>query len=260
MCARVFTDGSLLDGNLGVNCPAVGWAFVALDDEDRVVAAAFGVPPRWVDTIQGAELWAIQMALSSVSFAGAVYTDCKTVQVGIGRGTGWVHNAKRRYARIWAVIHSSLDDGDRCHIIKWMPAHTSKASVGSARCSNGKTLTKVMRLANQMADSLAKEAAATVRVSELFRREAKENFGRAVELAVFVGQLTHEASAHKTADGRVIRDSEACDQQRQVARRQRGEAKSESVGAVGLDTSVAGLYTRSSKLAQLRQRILGEVP
>ena len=177
-----------------------------------------------------------------------------------------MHNAKRRYARIWAVIHSALDDGDRCHIIKWMPAHTSKASVGSARCSNGKTLTKEMRLANQMADSLAKDAAATVRVPESFRRETKKNFRRAVELAVFVGQLTHEASARKMADGQVIRDSQACDRQRQVARLERGRAKSESVSAVaativeGLDTSVAGLHTRSSKLAQLRQRIFCKVP
>ena len=96
LAARVFTDGSLLDGALGPQCLALGWAFVVIDDHDEVVAAAFGVPPRWVDTIQGAELWALQMALAEVFFPKAIYTDCRTVQQGVQQGTQWLHSSKRR--------------------------------------------------------------------------------------------------------------------------------------------------------------------
>ena len=30
---------------------AVGWAFVAFDVQGAVLAAAYGVPPSWVDTV-----------------------------------------------------------------------------------------------------------------------------------------------------------------------------------------------------------------
>ena len=57
-------------------------AFAVIDEVGDLVAAAFGVPPFWVDTIQGAELWAVQMTLAAVVFPSAIYTDCKTVQLG----------------------------------------------------------------------------------------------------------------------------------------------------------------------------------
>ena len=52
----IFTDGSLLDGSLPKGCQSLGWAFVVIDADGELVAAAYGVPPEWVDTIQGAEL------------------------------------------------------------------------------------------------------------------------------------------------------------------------------------------------------------
>ena len=42
---------------------ALGWAFTIMTQDGEWVAAAHGLPPKWVDTIQGAELWAILMAL-----------------------------------------------------------------------------------------------------------------------------------------------------------------------------------------------------
>jgi hypothetical protein len=68
-------DGSLIDAS-GESYQALGWAFIAIDDDGEILAAAFGVPPKWVDSIQGAELWAVRMALQSVLLPNKLYTDC----------------------------------------------------------------------------------------------------------------------------------------------------------------------------------------
>ncbi len=68
MGCRVFADGSLQDAPLGRHFAVPGWAFVVIDQGGNVMAAAHGVPPAWVNTIQGAELWAVQMVLSNVVF------------------------------------------------------------------------------------------------------------------------------------------------------------------------------------------------
>ena len=31
------------------------------DSDDELLAAAYGVPPEWIDTTQGAELWAVRV-------------------------------------------------------------------------------------------------------------------------------------------------------------------------------------------------------
>ena len=58
-----YSDGSFLDGPsraLG----RTGWGFAVLDGEAHAVASALGVPPGWVRTIHGAEMWALFAALS----------------------------------------------------------------------------------------------------------------------------------------------------------------------------------------------------
>ncbi len=52
-----FTDGYLLDSKLPRECHALGWAFAVVNVSGELIASAIGVPPRWVNTIQGAELW-----------------------------------------------------------------------------------------------------------------------------------------------------------------------------------------------------------
>jgi len=60
----VYTDGSLIDGSheLAGLCGRLGWAFVVIDQTGTVLSAAHGRPPGWVDSIQGAELWALSVA------------------------------------------------------------------------------------------------------------------------------------------------------------------------------------------------------
>ena len=203
---RVFTDGSLLGGGWQ-GCAALGWAFVVLDDEDAVVCAAYGVPPKWFDSIQGAELWDVRMALGKVLFPASVFTDCKTVQVGVRQDQQWAQSAKRRYARLWTVLQTSLEEQGSAEVVHWMPPHTSAKSVGNVFCSDYSILTQAMRSANDMADMLAKAAAEGNSIGASARKWLKVRLDQAQELAIFVGRLTHLAGALRRADGTVARDS-----------------------------------------------------
>ena len=72
------------------HCRALGSAFVILGPGGEVTAAAQGRPPAWVDTIYGAELWAVQMVTQHI-FSGAarILTDCDSVRTGCGRDQKW---------------------------------------------------------------------------------------------------------------------------------------------------------------------------
>eukprot|EP00973_Karenia_brevis_P071703 9963285-Karenia_brevis.AAC.1 len=58
-------------------CARLGWALASVDREGNILASAYGRPPGWIDSIHGAEVWGILMAVSN-SFPGAQFrTDCK---------------------------------------------------------------------------------------------------------------------------------------------------------------------------------------
>ena len=83
-----YNDGSLLDGpsKLLGRC---GWAFVAIDINGFVLAAAYGVTPPWISCIPGAESWAALQA-SKVAMPGSTFRiDCepcvKAIHGGMAR-------------------------------------------------------------------------------------------------------------------------------------------------------------------------------
>ena len=67
------------------------------------------------------------------------------------------------------MLHIALDEGVEAWCVCWMPAHTSSSSVGTVVCSNGEPLSEAMRHANEMADTLAKNAAETVSIGQAGR-------------------------------------------------------------------------------------------
>ena len=88
----VYTDGSLLDHHVWMEgqCVALGWAFVALGSDGRVVASARGCPPPCIATIYGAELWAVLMVRRHAGpGATAIIADCQAVQKDSDRGRKW---------------------------------------------------------------------------------------------------------------------------------------------------------------------------
>jgi len=57
----VYPDGSYRDGRFK-ELARGGWGFVVISKDGRIVAAASGVPPEWIDDIGGAEAWALYQA------------------------------------------------------------------------------------------------------------------------------------------------------------------------------------------------------
>jgi hypothetical protein len=169
---------------------ALGLAFVAFDQSGEISAAAYGVPPFWVDTIQGAELWAVQMVIASMSLPEVLFTDCKTVQEGVRNTTQWAGSSKRRYAMIWTVLHTGLDEGSDAHRVVWMPAHTARERIGDARCGDGTVIDENMWCANQMADLLAKQGAAAVAYPRSVISTIEGQANQATLVVMYLGRLT----------------------------------------------------------------------
>ena len=203
-----YTDGSLFDGpsqHCGLCC-RLGWAFVVVDDEGLVVAAAHGVPPPWVTSIHGAELWALQMAVLHAMPGTSFRTDCLSILQVFERGRQWATAGGRYYARIWNVIFACLDDPGEVDLV-WMPAHTKADDVGVLLLSNGVALSATDRMGNGEADRLAKDAAEAVRVPPAVRAHIAGASALAKQLAKWIGQVTAAASSFRCSAGRVMRDS-----------------------------------------------------
>jgi hypothetical protein len=216
----VFTDGSLIDGSLPRECQSLGWAFAVISSDGDLVAAAHGVPPRWVDTIQGAELWAVQMALQHVLFPERLVTDCDSVRLGVRQPSSWAGSSKRRLARIWLIVAGQLDDCLKVQdMVIWMPAHTTESSIGQKRCSDGRLVSEEMWHANQLVDLMAKGAAESIRVSGTFRSWLSFREKQLTDLVVFIGKLTYAANAWVGPDGSKLRDADGLPKRKRVKHR-----------------------------------------
>ena len=155
--ARIFTDGSLLDGGWD-GCQALGWAFVVLNSHNHVTAVARGVPPHYVEDIPGAEAWALLEAATVALPGSSFYSDRRPCVDAVHAGRAAPCGPSRPLAGVFNMLFARLDDVPT-HSVVWMPAHTAQCKVGEAVLSNGALLTHPDRLANQRADSEAKTAA-----------------------------------------------------------------------------------------------------
>ena len=167
----MYLDGSLRDGpsdQLG----RAGWGFAALDRDGSVRAAAFGVPPPWIRSIHGAEMWAFFAALRCAIPGVAFRSDRQAVVDTFRRGAHVATGASVEHARLWILIYAACDDYENPHTdltLEWMLAHTTEAHVGVASLSNGQLLTTHDRAGNALADTLAKRGAEFHRVPETTR-------------------------------------------------------------------------------------------
>ena len=154
-----------------------------------MVAAAYGVPPKDVNTIQGAELWALKQALTFVPSPVAIYVDCETVVDGVRSGHHWIYSSKRRYHQHWVTIFQALDAGESAERVVWVPAHVSETRIGELSCGDGTPITKDMWLGNKLVDELAKRGAHTTKAPQDVVRRVVARQLQAQELAIFVGQV-----------------------------------------------------------------------
>ncbi len=173
--ATFYTDGSLLDGDLGTHA-SIAWAFVALGSDGTVVAEANGVAPNWVRCISGAEAWALRMAALHACPGSSFITDSLNCVKAVKRGKLAARSPKSTLARAWLSLLSAFDDGEGgedgiAAPLIWMPAHRCKAEIGHHTRSDGKPVTLADWTANNRADQLAKEAAYANRAPLAYRAE-----------------------------------------------------------------------------------------
>ena len=258
---RVCTDGSLLHGQWGREYAALGWAFVAFDQGGEIIAAAYGIPPQWVDTIQGAELWAVQMVIASMPFPERLFTDCKTVQGGVRNTAQWAGSSKRRYARIWTVLRTGLDDGSEAHRVVWMPAHTARERIGEAKCGDGSVIDEHMWCANQMADLLAKQGAAAGAYPQSVISTMESQAKQATLVVVYLGRLTLEANQHVGLDGQKHADALKLDACVDRKRRLKKEVEHDTAAAkcVSRNTVAGSSHRRQARPPSRRGAAGGQV-
>ena len=232
-----YLDGSFRDGpteDLG----RTGWGFISYDADGIIRAAAFGVPPPWIRSIHGAEMWAVFAALRC-SLPGGIYrSDRKAVVSTFAAGRAQATTASDEHARLWDMIFTACDDGDTQLV--WMPAHTSAADVGRARLSNGDLLTARDRAANDAADTLAKRGAETHRAPKEVRKQWKQRDLLATWAARTLAIVTHLANnAQCDGSDKSLRDSAGIPR---AARRKAfalAQAATRSVSDPSVDTSQA---------------------
>ena len=232
---KVYTDGSMIDGPpyLDGRCRRLGWAFVVLDQQGNIIAAAHGAPARWIDTVYGAELWALWQAARLAAPGSSFRTDCLSVLQVFVKGKRAACSGSSKLARVWHGVFAAFDDQDTAAVdIAWMPAHTAATDVGVSSLSNGETLTADDRRANGEADRLAKAAAALHRVPDGVRKPMAERMVIRRQLGRWIGQATAIAGNYTAPDGTTWRDSKPADRRVQATtRRQRQDRQTTAAAA-----------------------------
>ena len=256
---RVYSDGSRLDGPSDL-LARNGWAFVVIDEVGETIAAAQGIPPRWIEDIPGTEAWAVLQAASRAEPGCTYRVDCEPCVNAIHRGKVWATAGSRVHARVNALMLAALDDTPPDAVV-WMPAHTGEKDVGKARLGDNSLLTAVDRRSNGQADEWAKEAAMKHRVPENIRKKVKEHEDLITKTAMWVAKATYGAN-HNIDEPR--RDTEATTSRagltqgrRKTERKKvRPEARPSALGGHSLVRSSVGWQckvckTRSSAWAKL---------
>ena len=146
---KVYTDGSRLDGPSQL-LARNGWAFVVIDDDGVVMAAASGAPPDWIDDIPGTESWALAQAGMCAEPGCTFYVDCEPCVNAFHVGQAIACADNRPLARVHLFMHSILDDVPPEAVI-WMPSHGK----GTVR-GDGFLVTETDIKGNALADEYTK--------------------------------------------------------------------------------------------------------
>ena len=206
----------------------LGVGLVAVHAEAPVALAA-AVPPEWIDTIPGAEAWALFVVLSMAHSPPMMITDCLGNRRMLLSGEEQATAPGKILARVWHAIFACRENVDQRSLqsmFTWMPAHTTAATF-STRCrSDGRRLTAIDWRANAMADALAKKAAQSTRVPVAVRRQFQQMIAAQRYGAAVAGAACRAADSYVTTsyahDGSLVttvyRDSIGRPNAAQVAR------------------------------------------
>ncbi len=191
--ATFYTDGSAYDG-YSKTLTSLGWSFVAMDASGAVVAAANGVPPPWVQSVAGAEAWALLQASRTASPGAIFKTDCLAVLKIIKAGAARATAPNKPLARVSRLLLTDFDEDDAARSVVWMPAHLTSSHVGRAALSDGSMLTQADLQMNARADSLAKAAARLRRAAPELRAAHVARYALTKRFVCHLGRMTHAAN------------------------------------------------------------------
>ena len=82
---RWFIDGSAFEPTF-YELASTGYAIAAVDSEGTLVALAHGVPPWWIRSAAGAELWALRCVLALGPTVPSIVIDCLGFLTGLKAG------------------------------------------------------------------------------------------------------------------------------------------------------------------------------
>jgi len=199
--ATWYVDGSLLDGPSKV-LSVTGYSIVVVGDDGQLIGCAHGAPPSWVASAGAAEAFALYKVLALNPFVPEIVTDCLGVLHALMRGPHDATAANRVNARLWKLIGGCLDGTswqEAARSVTWMPAHGSRATIGTAMKSSGMPITAIDWRANRLADALAKAAAARFRIPHQIQNTVKTAFRAYEHAAMVAGIVTHAANNHYTS-------------------------------------------------------------
>ena len=86
-------------------------------------------------------------------------------------------------------MHHVMDDASQNSVV-WMPAHTTEASVGVKKLSDGSALTAIDRKTNDRADEQAKLATQAVRAPAGIRQDYDDYFQNIECAGIWLGLVT----------------------------------------------------------------------
>lgn len=211
-------DGSMLNGKWK-DFRTTGYGIVVTSWSGTLVGYGRGAPPHWCKTAAAAEAWALHSVVAQSPFVPGMRTDCLSLIAAAASGIAKATDPRKALAAIWVLIAQALD-GDLSvladnSVLVWMPAHTTVASIGEAKLSNGSRLSHFEWRANRLADGLAKQAAAVNQALEAVLRLLISGAAAAKHSCKLLGRVTHAANNHVVTsvgpDGQVssrtIRDS-----------------------------------------------------
>ena len=215
---KVFIDGSLFTGAL-LWARRTGFGIAIVSNSGSLLALGNGIPPPWIIDAAGAELWAFYVVASMFPALPRIVTDCKGILDGLESSPLHMCGRSKALARTWKMVDHVLD-GDFAsarRMVTWMPAHTSLASIGQARDSEGCTVDSIMWRANRLVDVLAKAAAAKHRLPASSIQHIQLASRLYTHQAARLGKATYDANNYRvveTLDGgieasRIVRDSAA---------------------------------------------------
>ena len=196
-----------------------GCGVAVLNQDGLLVAFATATPPAWVKTAGAAEAWALLLTLRENPAPPRILTDCMRLLTAAKSGTADATKGSRADARIWKLIDNITTDNftQLRDALVWMPAHTTAAGASQRVKSDSKPLSTAEWRANNLADRLAKNGAASTQLTIAADAAIKAAGDALLQAAARLGTVTHAANNYKTIvvreDGttvtHVARDSSA---------------------------------------------------